>query len=1646
MFWKRWFRSRHRGASGSRTGPHRRSRLAFDVLEDRLTPATATSLLSIQPPATIGNGPSQTSGSSGSSFSGDGNLFVFSSDADNLVDGDTNAATDVFLKNLTTGAITRISIAPGGEQGNGSSFFPSISADGTLVAFQSYASNLIANDTNGTADIFVKNLVNGAITLVSADIDGNIGNNFSSQPAISADGRFVAFSSTANNLHADDFEPTQDVYRKSLVTGAVDLVSITADGTKGNIDSGEPAISADGAYVAFSSNADNLAANDVNSSVDVFRKNFADGTLTLVSANEAGEIGNANSSGPMISALGDLIAFTSSADNLIPNDNNLQTDVFVKALTSQTVTRVSVTASGDELNGPSYGPTMTGDGRYVAFASDANNAVSGDSNSATDVFRRDLVDGSLTLVSRNDAGGFGNAAAQTPALRGDGRAVAFTSAASNFTTQDTNGQDNVFLFSSDVPVSTPTIVALNAPASGIEGSPISFTPSVIDPGNPGAPGNLAYSWTVLKNGHTYATGAAHFVSFTPDDDAEYTFTLHVSNPSGNSAQPVSTTITVANVPPDLNIAPTATVDEGTPYVLSLAATDPGADAIQSWTINWGDGSAPETFPGTATSASHVYAQGPASWMIEVTATDEDGEHSANQTISVGGAATLPTVEITGNENAVEGVAYTIQLGPVQNFSSLPITGYRIEWGDGDVTTAAGDLPSSIDHIYVDGPLSPTITVHLLNGEVAYDNPAPLSLTVNDVPPVMTIDVPATVDEGSEFTVNFGSIIDPGDDPVASYTVNWGDGETSTGSGPPPTTLTHTYANGPATRTIMVSVVNDDGAFTIASATVEVLNVGPAFEAGGVANLASGGTLSRTITFTDPGYDDPTITVDYGAGDGPQSVTPTGKTFSLNRTYAAAGTYVVTIVIDDGTDSVTQSFEVHVADTASNTAPVVSAGDDASVPSGTSLSRNGSFTDSNDDTWTATVDYGDGDGPQPLVLSGKSFSLNHAYAEKGQFTVTVTINDGTTSTSDTFVVSVANAGPQVSITPASPANEAAAWSTIGSFIDVDADTWTGTVDFGDGAGPQPLTLADKTFLLSHTYETRGSYTVTVTVSDGTTTTSETTTATINNVAPTASIGDDAAVVTGQPFSRSGSFVDPGVNSWSATVDFGDGSGPAPLSLNSDKTFTLNHTYTTAGSFTVTVTVDDGATATTKTFSIAAIALDLALSKLTIVERSPAGTVVGTVTTSNSSLDAGATFTLVDDAGGRFQLSGRNLVVKDGTLLDRGTASTHTVKIRVASGGVTFDKEFSLQVLEGDKGDDFVGRDPVTGKLFVARSTGTSFVTTDYLGSFDSTRTWLDIVVGDFDGNGFDDVMGRDQASGEWWLAKNAGGSFTAGKFDSWTAGIAWANVIATDMNSDGKADLVARNPSTGAWRCSYSNGLNGETVEMGTWDATRSYSLVRAVDLNGDGRLDLVGFVPATGEFIVSFNLVSTENPQRATLNNLFSAWATLDDGDLSGQTKWVDVRIADIDGDGRLDYLGRVDATALWYVCYGTGGKPRTAQYLAAWSRDVTYAETSVGDVDGNGTVDLIGRVSETSRWVIAVMPAVRYGAVLLQTWGPTSPSLSVVSVGDFNRDGKTDIAGFRTGTWTVGLSSGSDFAFTDWDTWPLNPARIAVRRGKFAN
>jgi Tol biopolymer transport system component len=388
----------------------------------------------------------QSNGFSGyPSISAHGRYVAFTSHASNLVPGDTNNNADIFVHDRHTGFTTRVSIASNGTQGNGSSYSPSMSADGRYVAFSSAASNLVPNDTNGKTDVFIHDREIGETTRVSQASNGVQGNGDSLHPSISADARYVAFQSLASNLVPGDTNGTWDIFVHDRHTGQTSRVSVASNGTQGNHWARLPSISADGRYVAFSSDASNLVPGDTNGERDIFVHDRQTGHTNRVSLASDGAQGNGGSSSQSISADGRYVAFSSTASNLIPGEPNDVTNVFLHDRQTAQTSRVSVAPDGTPANWESMGPSISADGRYVAFYSWADNLVPGDTNGEWDVFVHDKHTGHTNRVSLASDGAQGNGGSSFPSISANGRYVAFSSTANNLVPNDTNGVWDVFV-------------------------------------------------------------------------------------------------------------------------------------------------------------------------------------------------------------------------------------------------------------------------------------------------------------------------------------------------------------------------------------------------------------------------------------------------------------------------------------------------------------------------------------------------------------------------------------------------------------------------------------------------------------------------------------------------------------------------------------------------------------------------------------------------------------------------------------------------------------------------------------------------------------------------------------------------------------------------------------------------------------------------------------------------------------------------------------------------------------------------------------------------------------------------------------------------------------------------------------------------
>lgn len=383
------------------------------------------------------------------SISADGRYVAFTSLASNLVAADTNNAHDIFISDLLTHKTTRISLDANGVQGNKSSWLPRISADGRYVSFSSEASNLVANDTNDVIDVFVYDRSTKKTIRASVSSDNKQGNDNSgwNSAAMSADGRYVAFDSDATNLVAGDTNQASDIFVYDQSTQQTTRASVASNAMQGNNNSGwnSPSMSADGHFVVFDSEASNLVANDTNDNVDVFVYDTWTKQTSRVSLASNDTQGNAWSWQPSVNADGRYVTFESSASNLVSGDSNESSDVFMYDRLNKKTTRISYLPTGVQGNDESFDSSVSADGLYVAFRSYASNLGAADNNDSADIFINDLVKKQVTRVSVASNGEQGNDGSWRPFVSATGRHVAFLSDATNLVAGDSNYLTDVFV-------------------------------------------------------------------------------------------------------------------------------------------------------------------------------------------------------------------------------------------------------------------------------------------------------------------------------------------------------------------------------------------------------------------------------------------------------------------------------------------------------------------------------------------------------------------------------------------------------------------------------------------------------------------------------------------------------------------------------------------------------------------------------------------------------------------------------------------------------------------------------------------------------------------------------------------------------------------------------------------------------------------------------------------------------------------------------------------------------------------------------------------------------------------------------------------------------------------------------------------------
>ena len=347
--------------------------------------------------------------SSAPDINADGRFVAFDSDAENLARGDRNSITDVFRHDRETGETVLVSVSSDGQQGDASSHAPAISADGNWIVFHANSS-LAPEDTNENTDVYLRNVQAGTTALMSIGFDGSAGNGSSFIQEISSDGRFVVFVSSATNMIPNDPDGGEEnVYVRDLMTGTTELVSVGSDGTVADVGFFDvPSISADGRYVAFSTPTSLVPADTRQFSLDIYLRDRQAGTTELISVNTDEVPGNGRSEGPSTSADGRFVAFQSDSSNIVSPDEPAggffpDEDIFVRDRQEGVTYRVSESSAGDEGNARSLGGSISADGLVTAFSSDASNLVPEDTNFVTDIFVHDERPAADLAVTNSDS-------------------------------------------------------------------------------------------------------------------------------------------------------------------------------------------------------------------------------------------------------------------------------------------------------------------------------------------------------------------------------------------------------------------------------------------------------------------------------------------------------------------------------------------------------------------------------------------------------------------------------------------------------------------------------------------------------------------------------------------------------------------------------------------------------------------------------------------------------------------------------------------------------------------------------------------------------------------------------------------------------------------------------------------------------------------------------------------------------------------------------------------------------------------------------------------------------------------------------------------------------------------------------------------
>jgi hypothetical protein len=929
------------------------------------------------------------------SISADGRFVAFTAVAQDLV-GEGRPyynVKNVYVRDNRTGTTTLASVAASGADANGDSTFARLSADGRYLVFQSMASNLVANDTNGGTDVFRRDLQTGVTALVSVNHDGTGSAwGYSSKGSPSADGRYIAFQSTASDLVAVDTNGTPDAFVRDMQSGTTALASVGPDGIDSHPGGAwAPSLSADGRFVAFDRGS------------DIWRRDMVTGEFTQVTVNVFGRTPNSTSYNAGISADGRYVVFSSWATDFGTPVSPMMPQVYRRDVQLGTTELVTYTWNNDgALDSPAHRPAMSADGRYVAYQT-YDTASPDDNDTDTDVFVRDLLTDWTVKASKGWNGGGANGASEFASLSADGHFVAFVSTGTALLPGDTNGQPDVFRAEQVNPNLQPLYVTDATYAEGNDGIrqvtytvslpspamyPVSFDLATGDGSAVAGSDYVAQAWTglTIPVGQVSASVTLELIADAIPEGYEG-FNLYVTNVSGARAEDHQALVLIANddAPPmpTLGIGDVAIAEgnSGTTLATFTVTLSEAAPVSVFFDVATANGTAIAGSDYVATSPTRLSIPDGSTSRTFTVAINGDGTYEANETFLVDVANVTGAVVADGqaiatitNDDAIPALSiadvaiYEGDSGTQTAAFAVTLSGRSAFPVTFDIATADGTATAGSDYV---GKSTAGLTIPAGSSSVSFN---------------VAVNGDTVVEPNENFQVNLAN--------VAGAVVADGQAVGTIGNDDVPPVP-------PALSIADIAIVEGDSGTRLATFTVQLSK--PAATpvtydiwTGNGTAMATSDYIARTLVGQ---------VIPAGASSASFTVSVNGdvaiegdETFGVSvgnlvgATYADDGTGLCTIINDDALPALSIA--------------------DVSIAEGNNSSKLATFTVSLSKAWTAPVSFNlataNGTAVAPGDYTAKTATAQVIAAGALSKTFTVSIKgDKTVEPSETFFVNVSN---------------------------------------------------------------------------------------------------------------------------------------------------------------------------------------------------------------------------------------------------------------------------------------------------------------------------------------------------------------------------------------------------------------------------------------------------------------------------------------------------------------------------------------------------------------------------------------------------------------------------------------------------------------